>query len=163
MEQIYLDALQLDDYVMANYARSDRELVNFYVAWYDSQRSGQSAHSPRACLPGGGWRITELSDVAVPDVQLGSQPLRVNRARIELGTQQQLAYYWFQQRGRVITNEYLVKWYLFLDSLSRSRTDGAMIRIITPIREGESLEEADARLVQFTGEVSSRLSHFVPD
>ncbi|HWK51125.1 MAG TPA: VPLPA-CTERM-specific exosortase XrtD, partial [Steroidobacter sp.] len=58
LEQIYLDALKLDDYIVADYMRGGRELVNFYVAWYDSQRAGSSAHSPRSCLPGGGWRMT---------------------------------------------------------------------------------------------------------
>lgn len=163
MEQVYLDELKLDDYIMANFVRRDRDLVNFYVAWYDSQRSGQSAHSPRACLPGGGWRITELTDVQLADIRIGSQPLRVNRAQIQLGTQKQIAYYWFQQRGRVITNEYLVKWYLFWDALTRQRTDGALIRLITPLRQGETVESADARLVEFANEIAPRLNRYIPD
>jgi exosortase D (VPLPA-CTERM-specific) len=163
MERVYLDALQLDDYVIANYLRSDRDIVNFYVAWYDSQRSGQSAHSPRACLPGGGWRITALNDVEISDVSVGQQPLRVNRAQIELGTQKQVAYYWFQQRGRIITNEYLVKWYLFWDALTRNRTDGALVRLVTPLRSGESVESADARLVGFVREITPQLNRYIPD
>ncbi len=67
----------------ADYMRGGRELVNFYVAWYDSQRAGNSAHSPRSCLPGGGWRITELDQINVGDLQVAGKPLRVNRVQIE--------------------------------------------------------------------------------
>lgn len=163
MEQIYLDALKLDDYIMADYVRGDRDIVNFYVAWYDSQRAGQSAHSPRSCLPGGGWRMTEFSQIDVPQVQVGGRELRVNRVQIELGNRKQLVYYWFQQRGRVITNEYLVKWYLFVDSLTKQRTDGALVRLVTPLAVGESAVNADRRLVEFASKVAPRLERHVPD
>jgi exosortase D (VPLPA-CTERM-specific) len=161
IEKLYLDVLQMDDYVNANYVSSGN-LVSLYTAWYDSQRTGVSTHSPKSCLPGGGWRIQSFEQQQLP-IAHGATPLTVNRVLIQQGSTRQLVYYWFQQRGRVITNEYLVKWYLFWDSLTRSRTDGAMVRIITPMREGESLATADARLIQFTGEVASRLSSFVPD
>lgn len=163
MEQVYLDALKLDDYIMADYVRGGREAVNFYVAWYDSQRAGQSAHSPRSCLPGGGWRMTEFSQVEVPQVQVGGHALRVNRVQIELGNRKQLVYYWFQQRGRVITNEYLVKWYLFVDSLTQQRTDGALVRLVTPLEIGESAQSADRRLVEFASKVAPRLERHIPD
>lgn len=162
MEQIYIDALKLDDYVMVDYARNEREVVNLYVAWYQSQRGGQSAHSPRSCLPGGGWHISDLRQVSVP-VTVGDQPLRVNRVQIELGTQKQLVYYWFQQRGRIITNEYLVKWYLFWDSLTRRRSDGALVRLVTPVRIGESMGAADSRLTEMAAETAARLDRYVPN
>jgi exosortase D (VPLPA-CTERM-specific) len=163
LEQIYLDALELDDYMIADYVRGERELVNFYVAWYDSQRAGRSAHSPRSCLPGGGWQITSLRQVDVPGAHVGAAPLRVNRVQIELGNSKQLVYYWFQQRGRILTNEYLVKWYLFWDSLTRQRTDGALIRLVTPVRAGEAMQAADARLAEFAAQVAPRLQPYVPD
>ncbi|WP_129779404.1 VPLPA-CTERM-specific exosortase XrtD [Peristeroidobacter soli] len=163
LEQIYLDALKLDDYVIADYMRGGREVVNFYVAWYDSQRAGNSAHSPRSCLPGGGWHMKEFGQVDVPEVRVAGKPLRVNRVQIELGNRKQLVYYWFQQRGRVITNEYMVKWYLFVDSLTRQRTDGALVRLVTPLEIGEPVEQADRRLAEFAGQVSSRLERYIPN
>jgi exosortase D (VPLPA-CTERM-specific) len=163
MEQVYLDALKLDDYIMADYVRAGREAVNFYVAWYNSQRAGQSAHSPRSCLPGGGWRMTQISQIDVPQVQVGGHALRANRVQIELGNRKQLVYYWFQQRGRVITNEYLVKWYLFVDSLTKRRTDGALVRLVTPLAIGESAESADQRLAEFASKVAPRLERYIPD
>jgi exosortase D (VPLPA-CTERM-specific) len=163
MEQIYLDALKLDDYILADYVRGDGELVNVYVAWYDSQRAGQSAHSPRSCLPAGGWRMTKFSQVDVPGVQVAAEQLRANRVQIELGNRKQLVYYWFQQRGRVITNEYLVKWYLFVDSLTRRRSDGALVRLVTPLEVGESVQDADRRLAEFAGKVAPRLERYIPN
>ena len=38
-------------------------------------------------------------------------------------------------------DEYRVKWYLFRDALLENRTDGALVRIITPIIEGEPEEK----------------------
>jgi len=143
--------------------RGGREQVNFYVAWYDSQRAGNSAHSPRSCLPGGGWRMTHFDRVEVGDVQVAGKPLRANRVQIELGNRKQLVYYWFQQRGRVITNEYLVKWYLFVDSLTRQRTDGALVRLVTPLEIGEPVEQADRRLAEFASQVAPRLERYIPD
>lgn len=163
IDRIYLDALKLDDYINADFVRSQREGVNFYVAWYNSQEPGRSAHSPRSCLPGGGWRITALSQIDIPGAQAAGGVLRTNRAQIELGNQKQLVYYWFQQRGRIITNEYLVKWYLFWDSLTRGRSDGALVRLVTPVRTGESFEAADRRLAEFSAEVATRLERFVPN
>jgi exosortase D (VPLPA-CTERM-specific) len=162
IEKLYLDVLQLDDYVNANYLSAGQPTVNLYAAWYASQRTGVSAHSPASCLPGGGWRIQSFEQHQLP-LANGIAPLRVNRVLIQQGPTRQLVYYWFQQRGRVITNEYLVKWYLFWDSLTRSRSDGALVRLVTPIPEGESLAVADSRLTGFTEEVARRLSTFVPD
>jgi EpsI family protein len=96
-------------------------------------------------------------------VQVGAAQLRVNRAVIELGTQRQLVYYWFQQRGRVITNEYLVKWYLFWDSLTRQRSDGALVRLVTPVLPGDTIEAADARLTRFAQDAAPRLERHIPN
>jgi exosortase D (VPLPA-CTERM-specific) len=164
MAPVYLDALKLDDYVIANYTQSPLEpRVNFYVAWYDSQRAGQSAHSPRTCIPGGGWGITALAEHDVPGVRLGTTLLRVNRAVIAHGSERQLVYYWFQQRGRVVTNEYAVKWYILVDALRRNRTDGAMVRVITPLRPGEAESAADARLQAFLKAAAQPLAAYLPD
>ncbi len=158
-----LDILKLDDYLMADYALPAQSPVNLYVAYYASQRTGVSAHSPASCLPGNGWRMTEIGRYQVPGVRIGATPLQVNRVVIGQGSARQLVYYWFQQRGRVVTNEYAVKWYLFVDSLRRQRTDGALVRLITPLREGEAIGAADARLGRFAAEAVTRLTRYIPD
>jgi exosortase D (VPLPA-CTERM-specific) len=163
MEGIYSDALKLDDYVMADYVDPAGHTVNFYVAYYNSQRKGEAVHSPRSCLPGGGWQMREFGQRYVPHVSVNGQPLRVNRTLIELGDQRQLVYYWFQQRGRVITNEFAVKWYLFWDALTLHRTDGAMIRIMTPLPSSSSETDADRRLTEFISKIAPDITRYVPN
>jgi exosortase D (VPLPA-CTERM-specific) len=163
LEPVYLDALMLDDYYLADFTRDTQPPINFYIGWYNSQRAGRSAHSPRSCLPGGGWQIKSLTQRTLPDVRAGREELRVNRVLIQLGMQRQLVYYWFQQRGRVITNEYLAKWYLFWDALIRNRTDGALVRLVVPLSPGTTTDSADRELTQFTAAAAPTLAPYVPD
>jgi exosortase D (VPLPA-CTERM-specific) len=163
MESIYLDELMLDDYYLADFTRGQELPINFYVAWYDSQRAGRSVHSPRGCLPGGGWQIQQFTQRTLPGVYSGREVLRVNRALIQLGARQQLVYYWFQQRGRVITNEYAAKWYLFWDALTRNRTDGALVRLVVALPLGRSPAAADQQLTEFAAAAVPTLTSYVPD
>ncbi len=164
LEQVYVDALRFDDYVLADYARpGDAAPVNLYAAYYASQRKGASVHSPRSCIPGGGWEIAELRTASVDGAGPGGAALAVNRTVIARGTDRQLVYYWFQQRGRRMTNEYVVKWMIFWDALGRSRTDGALVRLVTPVAAGENLARAEARLQDFLRAAAGRLDAFIPD
>ncbi|NNM00340.1 MAG: VPLPA-CTERM-specific exosortase XrtD [Gammaproteobacteria bacterium] len=161
MEQIYLDTLKLTDYRIINYT-TDTEFVNFYSAYYDSQRKGASIHSPKTCLPGDGWRFNEIETHAVDGVTMGGKPLIVNRVLMTKGDRRQLVYYWFQGRSRIITNEYAAKWFIFWDALFNNRTDGALVRLVTPIREGADAAVADERLQEFTKELSKVLPEYIP-
>lgn len=165
IDEIYMPILNLDDYFMGNFMTKNRDLVNLYVTWYDSQRkdAATAAHSPRSCLPGGGWQITSFGPVDIGDPGEVGQPLTVNRAVIEQGRARQLVYYWFHQRGRNLTNEYVVKWYLFQDAVLRSRTDGAMIRVTTAVPPDRPIEEADSRLQTFLAELRPDLVAHLPD
>jgi len=153
-------ALGVDDYIQSNYATASGALVNFYVAYYASQRNGVSPHSPIVCLPGGGWQIVAFERTSVASGLVDASPL--NRAVIERGDVRQLVYYWFVQRGRVIANEYWSKWYLFVDAILQNRTDGALVRVTTPIAPHETERDADARLQAFLAEINPRLAQFLP-
>lgn len=161
IEQVYLDVLRLTDYVMMNYVKGgERAPVNFYTAYYSSQRAGESAHSPRSCIPGGGWKIESLAQI---DLVTGNGLLhRANRVQIAMGENKQLVYYWFEQRGRIITNEYLVKWYLFVDALTRNRSDGALVRLTTQVLPIEDWADGDRRLNEFAMALGDRLGEYVP-
>ncbi len=162
LEEIYLDVLKLDDHIISDYGRSgDQSRITFYVAYYASQSKGQSAHSPRSCLPGGGWKITDIDQVLVKGVDVATVPLTANRVVIKKGDYTQLVYYWFQGRGRVITNEYMVKWYLFWDAIKRNRTDGALVRLTTFIQPGDTIEAADRRIMEFAQQSIPLLDKYV--
>lgn len=160
---VYLDLLQLTDYVLATYTDKEAHPVNLYVSYYDVQSKGNSAHSPRDCIPGDGWEIQSLEKYEVPGMVVNGMPSKVNRVVIQRGETRQLVYYWFQQRGRVIAGEYAVKLYLFRDLLARQRSDGAMVRLVTPIARGEQIERAEERLQTFNRSAFSRLRQYIPE
>jgi EpsI family protein len=152
-------ALRLKDYLLANYsgpAPADR--INLYIAYYETQSLGSAAHSPRVCIPGDGWEIESLTRQTV---RVGNQSIAVNRAIIAKGLLRQIVYYWFEQRGRILAGEYQVKWFLFVDGLTKNRSDGSLVRVITPI-EGRDVAAADARLAAFVAAAYPRFAAFVP-
>ena len=107
--------------------------------------------------------MSSLEQVEFSDVLVAGHPLQVNRSLIVNGNKKQLVYYWFQQRGRTITNEYLVKWYLFIDSLLRQRTDGALVRLIVPVDESHSIEQSEAILQGFVRALIPTLDPYIPN
>lgn len=163
IEPPVLRTLKLTDYALMDFVSPKHGGVNYYVAYYESQRKGEAVHSPRSCIPGDGWQIEYLGKVAVDGVTTGNGKLIVNRVVIAKGETRQVVYYWFAQRGRHLTNEYLVKWYLFWDGLTRNRTDGALVRLVTPIGRNEPETAADGRLGDFLRDVFPILDEFVPD
>lgn len=163
LERIYIDELKFDDYIMSDYTDGSGMPINFYVAYYGSQATGQSSHSPKNCLPGGGWQIKSSSTRKIPGVMVDGIPLVVNRYLIRKEEATQLVYYWFQGRGRITTNEYFVKWYLFWDALTKQRTDGALVRLTVYVPPGEDVALADARLQSFAEEIERVLPQYIPD
>lgn len=155
-------ALGLDDYILADYSSPENNrFVNLYVAYYASQRKGVSPHSPRVCIPGGGWLITEFDRIEI-DIMGESEPLPINRAIIERDRSRQLVYYWFDQRGRKISNEYIMKWHLVKDAILMNRTDGSLVRMTTPIFPDEEVEMAEIRLQNFILTISPTLTDYLP-
>ena len=163
LEKQYIDTLRFDDYVLAEYRFEGGQPVNLYTAYYRSQRKGQSAHSPQSCLPGGGWEISSLTQMDLPMSPGALRPLHVNRALIQKDRQKQIVLYWFKQRDRIISNEYLVKLFLLWDGLSRGRTDGALLRIASLVGPGETEDIVDQRLRRFVSTIEPELNRYVPD
>ncbi len=151
--------LKVDDYILADYRRSDGKPVNLYVAYYASQRKNESPHSPIVCLPGGGWQITLLERRSF---ESGGANYPFNRVIMQNGANRDLVYYWFDERGRAVADEYWAKWYLLADSIVKNRTDGALIRLITQISPDESETDADRRLQSFMLVALPRLAEFLP-
>jgi len=158
-----LDELDLNDYILVNYKNSSGQLVNFYTAYYESQQKGESIHSPATCLPSGGWIFEEAGTVRIAPPDHHGSGFSVKRALMEKGGVKQLAYYWFPQRGRILTNLYQLKIYAFWDAINRRRTDGALVRLITPVYLNEGLTDAERRLQIFARLVVPQLNGFLPD
>src|SRR5262249_20759490 len=152
--------LKVDDYLLADYRNGSGAIANLYVAYYETQVAGRSVHSPRTCLPGGGWEIERLERVEIEDAKGRLVP--VNRAVIAQDQAKQLVYYWFEQRGRVLANEYAVKWYLLADSLTSGRTDGAMVRLMIPIGVGGDEAATELRLQRLFASVRAQIQPFLP-
>jgi exosortase D (VPLPA-CTERM-specific) len=162
MEKHYVDTLRFDDYLLADFHGPASAPVNFYIAYYRSQKKGQSTHSPKTCLPGGGWEMTSLTQTSVTNAGTGKE-FPVNRVVIQKGNDRQVVLYWFKQRDRLVTNEYVVKALLFWDALVRRRSDGALIRLTAPLLPGEDEKAADLRVQQFASLVQPMMSAYVPD
>lgn len=163
LTQFYLNELKFTDYLIINYTQPDSaSAINLYSAYYQSQRTGVSVHSPKGCMPADGWKVTEFGQRDLPNIRLYGKPLEVNRAVILKGDNKQLVYYWFQQRSRALTNEYLVKWYLFYDAIALNRTDGSLVRLVTSVEKSEDEEKADQRLQAFMNELLPVMSAYLP-
>ena len=162
IEQRFLDVLDLSEYVMANYRNGKGKSVNVYVAYYESQSKGKSIHSPATCLPGSGWDFRQSGTVTITNSESSGDPLRINRAVMQQGKQYQLSYYWFSQRGRILTNAYQLKLYAFWGALAEQRTDGALVRLVTSIYPDEEVKDADERLQKFTRDIVPLLKNYIP-
>lgn len=149
-----------DDYVLADFSHPRGDQVNLYIAYLNMQRDGHSWHSPRQCIPGGGWKIE--THTIEPATAVDGKRYHLNRLVIENRGHRQLVYYWYDQRSRKIANEFVMKSLLILDALRLRRTDGAMIRVITLVDPKEGIEAADARLKAFIEEMEPKLPAFVP-
>ncbi len=156
-----LNVLGADDYIITNLQSPENEVFNLYIAYLNMQRHGHSWHSPRQCIPGGGWQIVD-HDYASIELDDGDS-FSFNRIVIENRGVKQLVYYWYDQRGRKLANEFAMKSFLILDAVKLRRTDGAMIRIMTPIDRGELESDADARLQGFLRTLDPKLDAYIPD
>ena len=162
MEQKFIDALDLSDYVIIDYKNKQGKYVNFYVAYYESQRKGESIHSPATCMPGSGWIFNQSGSITLPFPVGENEIMRVNRAFMQKSGLKQLVYYWFPQRGRILTNAYQLKIFAFWDALTKQRTDGALVRVITTVGDIEELEDAEERLQRFLKDVVPVLDEYLP-
>lgn len=161
-DQRVMDVLGVDDYVNRVYHNPEREAAGLYVGYYESQRQGDTIHSPLNCLPGAGWNPVQKDRILITPE--GNSPIRVNRIIILKGTEKQLVLYWYQSHGRVIASEYWGKIYTVLDALKTNRTDAAMVRVLCPIEDlsEESEAAAETRAVDFITLLYPLLERYLP-
>jgi EpsI family protein len=145
----------MSDYVLRNFGPDSLPLFTVYVGYYDRQVQGRTIHSPKNCLPGAGWEITESARIPLPGGQPGES---VNRVLLANKGVQALVYYWYQGRGRIESSEYVVKWNLLRDAAAHGRTEEALVRVVVPVaRSASSDRGAVIRAVTESDRVATRV------
>jgi EpsI family protein len=153
------DKLGVTDYVSKVYRAGSNRSAHLYVGFYSSQRHGEMIHSPKNCLPGNGWYIAKR-DTAIVNVS-PYLPFTVNSYIVENGIDRQLVLYWYQQSGgRIVTNEYLGRVHLVFDSLTKNRSDAALIRVSVPL--GEDSATAVRTALDFLQTAYPAVMRFLP-
>ena len=127
---------------------------------YDSQRVGTTTHSPSNCIPGGGWQIAQSKIFPIKPVD--GDKLNVTRLVIKKDHAAELVYYWFDERGRNLTETPDAKWYLLWDSIIMHRSDGALVRLITPLADANNEAAGDQSLQNFLGQAYPVIKAFIP-
>lgn len=150
------------DFLLRTYQTSpaDSPSVELFLAYFPSQRTGDTIHSPKHCLPGSGWLPVESSRVAIS--LTGNPPILVNRYVIAKGTQRAISLYWYWAHDRGVASEYWAKFYLISDSIRLNRSDGSLIRVTTELRPGETPLDAQPRLVSVLNGVAPVLDRYIP-
>lgn len=161
--------LGADEYLTRVYRQGPGQPVALFIGYYGSQRTGAVIHSPLNCLPGSGWQPVDrrrmLVDVDPTRIEASPRDRRieVNRVVIQKGDERQLAIYWYQERGRVIASEYASRMFLMLDAARYGRTDGALVRVLTPVgADAGDADRAASRLIEFVRIIFPRLNGYLP-
>ena len=151
--------LKADD-VLSRWYTTSAAGANLFIAYFPSQRTGDTIHSPKHCLPGSGWLPVESSRVTLS--LPGHSPFPANRYVIAKGDSRQLVLYWYWAHDRAVASEYWAKIYLVTDSIRMNRSDGSLVRLTTQMTPGESVDAALARLHPFAGQVVPLLNQYIP-
>ena len=147
-------ATKSDAHLNTEFSHSGQPLVSLWIAYYKNQKK-KGLHSPKLCLTGSGW------------IQIDRGTMEIARGWLitymimeDMGNRT-VVYYWYLQRGRWINNEYMYKLYMAYDGLLKRRTDGALIRLMTPAQP--DVESARKRLNSFVSQLTPVLPRFIPD
>ncbi len=156
-----LDVLGPGEYLARIYWRDPQEsYVDLFVGFFPTQRTGNTIHSPQNCLPGAGWAPVEAGRFQLSPSK--GDPITVNRYMLGKGTDRLLVLYWYQAHGRVVASEYWAKFYLVADAIRLNRTDGALVRVVTPLASGEGSSTAQKRAVEFAEAILPTLDGYIP-
>jgi EpsI family protein len=149
------------DFLLRDYwNRSDNAAVALFIAYFPSQRAGDTIHSPKNCLPGAGWWPIRGDRILINIP--GHAPFRANRYLIAKGEDRQLVLYWYLAHNRAVASEYAAKLYLVTDSIRTHRSDGSLIRLSTGLSSDQDVDAAQQLLVSFAGDVVSKIDAYVP-
>jgi EpsI family protein len=162
MDADVLEKLGPGDFLLRDYINTEKpdQLINLYIAYFPSQRAGDTMHSPQNCYPGAGFTSVEntRTTLNLP----GHVPFPVNRYVIAKGDIRLISLYWYWAHDRGVASEYWAKYYLIADSIRMNRSDGALVRITTTMAPGETADAAQHRLMPFVDLVLPLQNEFIP-
>ena len=162
MGERVLAKLGVDDYINRTYYDPAHFPIGLYIGYYQSQRQGDTIHSPLNCLPGAGWNPVKKGHIKIPFGDKSA--IEINRIVILKGVNKQVVLYWYQSHGRVVASEYWGKIYTVFDALRTNRTDAALVRIMCPVAGTETAAEIDAenRGIDFVKLLYPLLARYLP-
>jgi EpsI family protein len=172
-DQKVLAVLGVDEYISRIYTAPNRMPVGLYVGYYQSQREGDTMHSPLNCLPGAGWQPVKQARAVIrvatslaprTGAPVGERDIEVNSFVIQRGLDKQVVIYWYQSHGRVIPSEYWGKVYTVVDAIRLNRTDAAMVRITCPVGSAPGDEaRAEEAATTFSRALFPMLGRYLPE
>jgi len=161
LDQETLDVLKADDILSRVYQNKvNGQMATLFIAYFSTQRTGKTPHSPKNCLPGSGWVQMHSSLLSIP-VQGEPKPISVNDYSVARGDNQDVVLYWYQARDRVIASEYAAKIFTVTDSIRYNRSDTALVRVVVPVNDGDT-QAATQTAVSFVKTFFDPLLHFLP-
>ncbi|MBZ5700330.1 MAG: EpsI family protein [Acidobacteriia bacterium] len=156
-----LEVLGPGQFLLRDYASAAAEPpVNLFIAFFPSQRSGDTIHSPKNCIPGSGWAPIQSGRISVP--RADGSAISINRYIVAKGTSRDLVFYWYQAHGRVTPSEYWAKIFLVTDAIRLNRTDGALVRVVIPIAGADGEGAALAGGLEFIHQLLPLLDRTIP-
>ncbi len=156
-----LDTLNADDILSRLYQNDQTgDIANLFIAYFSTQRTGKSPHSPKNCLPGTGWVPSEAGIIAV-SVPGQADPIVVNRYVVSRGDTQSVVLYWYQSHQRVVASEYRAKIYTVLDSIRYRRSDTALVRVVIGVSNG-NVQRATQQATDFVRAFFQPLKEYLP-
>lgn len=162
ISQDTLDVLGAGDFLSRIYEQEGQPTpIGLLIGYFPTQRTGVTIHSPKNCLPGAGWVFESSQYVDLNDAN--GKVHRVGEYIIANAGNRQFVIYWYQAHGRSVANEYLAKIYMVTDAMRLNRTDGALVRVITPVEQREGIADSRARAEAFTAQLAPMLPRFIPD
>jgi len=173
MDEATLRNLGATDYLICDYRNETEptERVNVYVGYHETQvrKEGggageNSIHPPEHCIPGSGWdvidsQVVDLDLPGLPDGRIGGREAK--RFVIAKGNARQLVYFWYQSRGRIVARNHEVILFRVWDRAIHQRTDGSLVRLTVPIRNGDE-EAAEQTLLSFAAAFAPSLTEYLP-
>ena len=154
------DVLGPGDFLLRDYRDRTGHTVDLFIAYFPSQRAGDTIHSPKNCLPGAGWFPVESDRILLNPP--GHAPFPANRYVIAKGEGRQLVLYWYWAHDRGVASEYAAKIYLVTDSIRMHRSDGSLIRITTPVAPNQDIASAQQGLTDFANKMFPVINAYVP-